>query len=544
MKNIAFCIAGRTGIPETFAPFNAKDIAPHLLPVLHQLLTASPTEEIYKFALSTVSTPSVALALARTHQCPKLAEYLVLRDERVSRMAISALDQMTRMDAGVIQLAYHAMASAIGNIPALLPGGDTPHPAVRFMEEISPHIIDDCFKNSLWSTIAPLVTHKIPSIRSIALQKVIEETRKNERTRVGLVEIHILGFLDQYYSVPTPSAEIVDFIETMLSLRCISFRVDCVRWLIARLSDPSKAINLAAISAIRLGLQLRTPDVQNAFLQADILRRIAVPPTQSSPEVTQLLCEMLPELAVTHARANYLVFVTGFLDNGDATVTEACVLACKQVVNSTPENRLALHNLLVHLPLNRESTLMVWEFALGRLCADWIESQEYPKIVELLTHAEPRMRTTPHFIWLDLVVKNQSAREAIACEGLLGVTFTLMSSPYSEYPDCVTLAAQTLPHLAVVMVTIGNHLPQILDLLRDSSFELRQAAMRAIQVVAESSTQNLYALVEGGALSAVLSSFLTNPQDIPEVAHRVLLRFANEIAASQEACSNLLQLLK
>ena len=119
----------------------------------------------------------------------------------------------------------------------------------------------------------------------------------------------------------------------------------------------------------------------------------------------------------THARANSLNCVTAFLDNGDTAITDACVTACKQIVNSTPENRTALHSLLIHLPLNQESTLAVWEYALGRLCTDWIEAREYSKIAELLTHSDPRIRTTPHFVWLDgsAFTINHGRRVASCC---------------------------------------------------------------------------------------------------------------------------------
>ena len=66
MANVSSCIAGFKDPPPSFVSFTLQDIAPDLLPKLHQLLSTSqkPLVNVVRFAEEVVSAPHVAKALA------------------------------------------------------------------------------------------------------------------------------------------------------------------------------------------------------------------------------------------------------------------------------------------------------------------------------------------------------------------------------------------------------------------------------------------------------------------------------------------------
>lgn len=115
MKNVSTCIGGNKIPPPTIVQFAPDDIAPDLLPKLHQLVSSSakPAESVLRFAEETVSAPPMARALATTGQCQRLSEYLVEANDLTSRLAVRCLRQMVRMELSVVQPAYEAMAMAI-----------------------------------------------------------------------------------------------------------------------------------------------------------------------------------------------------------------------------------------------------------------------------------------------------------------------------------------------------------------------------------------------------------------------------------------------
>jgi hypothetical protein len=66
MNNISTCIGGNKNPPPSIVQFTPPDIAPDLLPKLHQLVSSSakPVESVLRFAEETVSAPPMARALA------------------------------------------------------------------------------------------------------------------------------------------------------------------------------------------------------------------------------------------------------------------------------------------------------------------------------------------------------------------------------------------------------------------------------------------------------------------------------------------------
>ena len=134
---------------------------------IHLSTSKEPLEDVVRFTEEVVSAPLVAKALALNGQCTLLADYLVGTNKFVSQMAICSFRRMTGMEASVVKPAYESMARVIP-VPEL----NQSHPAIEFVKEVAPKIIEDCFNNGLWSSIGPLVRHRITAIREIVLHKV------------------------------------------------------------------------------------------------------------------------------------------------------------------------------------------------------------------------------------------------------------------------------------------------------------------------------------------------------------------------------------
>ena len=95
-------------------------------------------------------------------QCPRLASFLTGNNEFTSRLAVCSSRRMVGMETSVVKPAYEALSEVIPSIP--IPDselGQSVHPAIDFAKEVAPRLIEDCFKNGLWSAIAPLVSHRI-----------------------------------------------------------------------------------------------------------------------------------------------------------------------------------------------------------------------------------------------------------------------------------------------------------------------------------------------------------------------------------------------
>ncbi|KAF8686920.1 hypothetical protein AX14_003760 [Amanita brunnescens Koide BX004] len=359
MDNVSTCITGSgfRDAPPTLVRFKAEDIAPYLLSRLHQLISVpgKPVSSVMQFAEDVVSSPPMAKALARCGQCRLLAGYLVEMNECVNKLAITSLRQMTRLEPTVVKAAYDALAVVVPEIP--VSSSSSPHPAVAFIEELAPKIIGDCFNNGLWNAISPLVTHKIDSIRRAALPKIIFEAQYLDRTRQGLVEANTLSLLDQQYQLASPPPDVVDFFGKLVPLLAdkICRHVESVLWLLRRMSDPNSKINMTALEALRTCSMKQDPAIYDIFVQAEVLRRLNEPPTPPSLEVNTLVCELLPMLAVPHARKKQLSAVIGFLDHSELTISNACLQACKKIVDSTAEDRDCLYSVFSKLNLAKES---------------------------------------------------------------------------------------------------------------------------------------------------------------------------------------------
>src|SRR6266576_3659665 len=186
MDNVSTCITGSgfNDAPPTLVRFKPEDIAPYLLPKLHQLISVPdkpPVNSVMQFAEEVVSSPLMAKALALCGDCPRLASYLLVQQNQyVNQLAITALRQMTRLEPTVVKAAYDALAVVVPEIPV----SPSPHdPAVAFIEELTPKIIADCFNNGLWAAVSPLVVHRIDSIQRVALQKIVLEAQHSDRKR-------------------------------------------------------------------------------------------------------------------------------------------------------------------------------------------------------------------------------------------------------------------------------------------------------------------------------------------------------------------------
>lgn len=102
MDNISSCINGFRNATPPLVHFKPDDIAPFLLPKLHQLVSVlpKPIDSVMQFAEDVVSCPPMAKALALSGDCPRLADYLIQANDFVNRLAMSSLRQMIRSVVG------------------------------------------------------------------------------------------------------------------------------------------------------------------------------------------------------------------------------------------------------------------------------------------------------------------------------------------------------------------------------------------------------------------------------------------------------------
>ena len=544
MDNVSTCIngSGLNDAPPTLVRFKPEDIAPYLLPKLHQLISVpdKPVNSVMQFAEEVVSSPPMAKALALCGDCPRLANYLVQKNQYVNQLAITALRQMTRLEPTVVKAAYEALAVVIPEIPV----SPSPHPAVAFIEELTPKIIADCFNNGLWEAVAPLVTHKIDSIRRAALPKIILEAQYSDRTRHGLVEANTLGLLDQQYQLASPPPDVLDFFVRLTPLLAdkICRRVDNVLWLLHRIGDPSPKINMTVLEVLRTCSIKPDPTIYNIFVQAKVLRQLNEPPTSPSFEVNALICELLPILAVPHARKKQLSVITSFLDHAESTISNAGLIACKKIVDSTLEDRGCLYSEFLKLNVAKESSLKLCDYAMPVFCKDWATAGDFARIARLLTSTERRVRVPAQRVWNDAIINTPSARAKIVRDNLLGVIFDLCSS---QYEDCIVIGYQTLPHMALEIIKAGtNYARQLVKLLNHPRVELRRAALQSIQVVSESSNANCEILLSAEAFEELTLVLQTNPQDSIDTTRKILNRLTPFLSTSSDACARLLQLLE
>ena len=545
MDNVSTCIAssGFKDAPPSLVRFKPEDIAPYLLPKLHQLISVpgKPVDSDMQFAEDVVSSPPMAKELARG-DCPRLAEYLIENNQYINQLAITALRQMTRLDPMVVKAAYDALAMVVPQIP--VSSSSSPHPAVAFIEELTPKIIGDCFNNGLWNAVSPLVAHRIDSIRKVALPKIVLEAQYSDRTRHGLVEANTLSLLDEQYKLPSPPPDVVDFFVHLLPLLAdkICRNIESVLWLLRRMSDPNTKINMAVIDVLRTCSMKQDAAIYNIFVQAEVLRRLNEPPTQPSFAVNALICELLPALALPYARKKQLSEVIGFLDHAESTISNACLIACKKIVDSTVENRVCLYSVFSKLNFGKESSLKLCDYAMPVFCKDWAAAGDFARIAQLLTHPERRIRVAAHRVWNDAIVNTPSARAKIVREDLLGVIFELCSS---QYEDCIIVGYRLLPHMAVEIIKAGtNYARQLVKLLDHPRIELRRAALQGIQVGSESSDANCEVLLSVEAFDGLVQALQKNSQDGMDAARKILIRLAPFLSKSPDACAGLLQLLE
>jgi hypothetical protein len=546
MDNISTCINGFRDAAPPLVRFSAEDIAPFLLPKLHQLLSVSdkPVDSVMQFAEDVISCPPMAKALALCGDCPRLADFLIETNDFVNRLAIGSLRQMIRMETRVVKAAYDALAMVVPQVPLPVSPSGPNHPAVAFIEEMAPKIIGDCFNNGLWNSVAPLATHRIDSIRKVVLPKIVFEAQHSDRTRHGLVEANTLGLLDQQYQLPSPPSDVIDFFVGLLPLLAdkICRRVENVLWLLRRLADPNPKINTAVIEALRTCGMKQDVTIQDIFVKAELFRRLDEPPTQPSYAITRLICELLPVLAIPHARKKKVSLVIGFLDHAETAISNACLLACMKIVDSTVEDRACLHSVFSKLNFAKESSLKLCDYAMPVFCKDWAAAGDFTKISKLLSHPEQRIRVAAHRVWNDVLSNTPSARAKIVRDDLLGVTFELCKSPYE---DCVVLGCQSVPHMAVEMAKAGTgSTRQLVDLLNHPRVELRRAVLKGIQVISESNNANCDVLLSADAFNALKLALQTNPHDDLDTAHKILVRLAPFLSKSSDACAGLLQLLE
>jgi len=546
MDNISSCISGFQDTPPTFVRFTPQDIAPDLLPKLHQLVSSSilPLDSVIRFSEDVASAPPVAKALALSGQCNRLADYLVENNKYVNRLAILSLRRMIGMETSVVKPAYTALALAIPNVPIPDAPSGPFHPAVEFVQEVSPKIIEDCFNNGLWSAIAPLVAHRIDSIRRIALRKIILEAQHSDRNRHGLVETNTLRLLDVQYRLPSPPPDIINFFTELLPLLAekLCRHLEHVSWLLERLSDSNTKINAAVIEAFRVCAAKQDPSILHIFVRAELLRRLDGPPTQQSSEVTNLISMLLPVLAVPYARAKAGSGIVAFLDHAETAVSNACLAACLKIMDSSADDRAHLFSLVLKLNFGKESTLQLCDYAMPPLCRDWAASGDFTRIVEFIQHPELRVRLAAQKVWHDAIANSAPARTRIARDGLLDVIFEHCRS---QYDDVVVLGAKCCAPMSIEITQAGvTPTRQLVELLNHPRVLLRQAALRGIQIASESSDANCSVLLAADAFKALKLFLEAYPTDLLDNAQKTLTRLAPFLSTSLEACAGLLQLLE
>jgi hypothetical protein len=546
MHNLSTCVNGSSEVASPLVPLKAQDIALFILPKLHQLLSApkQPIESVSKFCKDLVSSPPMAKALATSGECSRLADYLIEPNERISTLAICSLRQMIRMETAVVKAAYRSLATAVPQLPIPSSPQEPYHPAVNFIEEMAPKIIEDCFNNSLWDAISPLVDHKITCIRQVVLSKIALEAQLSDRTQHGIVEAHTLGLLDHHFESSSPSPEVVDcFVRILPSIATKLCRNhNRVLWLLRRLSDPSPQINGAVTQALQASAMKNDSTIHDIFVKAEVLRHLHDLPTQSSFSITRLICDLLPVLAIAHARKNKCSAIIRFIDHPEVAVSNSCLLACTKIVESTVENRANLYAVFARLNFAKESSVKLCDIAMPAFCRDWAAEGAFTNIAKLLTHQERSIRLAASRVWLEVVSNTPSARAKIINDNLLGIFFDLCNSPND---DSIKLGYQTLPFMALEISRAGvGPSRQLVNYLSHSLPELRQSTLQSIRIIAEGSDSDRSVLLEAGAFSAVILAFQTNPQEATEIAHRFLISMVSAVSTSSDACWSLLQLLE
>ena len=530
-------------MPPSFAHFKADDIATVILPKFHAILSvssgpAAPTQIEKQFAEDIVASPAMAKALALTDQCPRLAAYLVQSDEVISRLAICSFRQMVKLDTAVVKKAYEALNAVISRLQNTR--ADSLHPSVEFFTEIAPKIIVDCLNNNLFDKISPLVGHQVDVIRQAALPTILHEARSSDRVRSGLTTAHTLRILQGNLDEPQPSAEVIEFITGVLPLiaQRMCHDIDDVLWLLERLASPNTKVAAPIIEALRTSARKDDSVVHDKFVQADLLHRLDNPPTQASPEITKLISYFLPILAVPHARNGALSRIIPFLDHGRSSVTKACVIACKKIVDSTPANRGLLFQELGKLDLARQSTLELLDYILPPLCRDWTSSGNLEFVSKLLIHPEQRVRVHGHKVWREVLSNTPEARATVPID----TVFTLCSSAQE---DCVALGTQILPTMATEIAKGGpTSVNKMLQLLNHPRVETRQAALRAIQKISDSRGDSCEVLHMAGAFPMLKQSLVVHPLDGPDLVQSILISVVPYLSQSSDACRGLLELLK
>ena len=543
MKNISTCIGGNKNPPPTIVQFTPDDIAPDLLPKLHQLVSSSakPAESVLRFAEETVSAPPMARALAITGQCQRLAEYLVEANDLTSRLAVRCLRQMVRMELSVIQPAYEAMAMAIPQVPIPEPHEQALHPSIDFVKEVAPRIIEDCFNNGLWPAVAPLVKHQITSIRQIALQKIVLLAR-NDRNQNGIVEADLLGLLDPHYQSLSPPPDVVTFFVELLPLVAerLFRRPVSIRWLLNRLGDQNAKITATVVKVFHACVTNQDPVVFGILVRSDVLNKLNDCPVLS-PEIIKLITELISALAIPHVRAKAVDGIIRFLDHRDSNVVSVCLSACKKIVDSTVEDRAHLFAEISKLSVTKKSVLDVYDFAMPACCRDWAASGNFSMIAQYVQHSEPQLRLPAQQVWRDIVRNSPSSRSKIVHDHLLDVIFELCGSHYS---DAVSLGADCCTPMAIEITKAGvPPTEKLVGLLGVKAEHLREAALRGIQIASENNDGNCQVLLKAGLFKALQSYFEDYPQDRLENASKILIRLAPFLRSSREACGGLLQLL-
>jgi hypothetical protein len=545
MSNISACLGGFKERPPNFVRFTPQDLVPDLLPTFHTLLSTSkePLDDVVQFTEEVVSAPPVAKALALNGQCTLLADYFIETNEFTSRLAICSFRRMAGMETSVVKPAYEAMARVIPQIPS--PElNQSSHPAIEFVKEVAPKIIEDCFNNGLWASVAPLVSHHITAIRQICLHKVKLLCHHSDRNQHGLVEAHILGFLDQYYSSPSPPPDTVDFFVDILPLVAerLCRQPTHIHWLLTRLSDPAPKINTAVIAAFQMGVVKQDPTVLQMFVKVDLLRRLNEPPVEQSYSISKLICQLLPALAIPYARVKAGEGIVTFLDHSEVSVADACLKACIRIVESTIEDRTHLFSVISRLNFAKASTLKLYDHAMPAFCKDWVTAGDFKTIARFLQHSESRVRHPAQKVWCDIICNSPSSHSKIVHDGLLDDIFELCTS---QYDDAVIIGAKCCPPMAIEITKAGvESTRQLVDLLSHPRPLLRESALHAIQVASDSNDAGCKVLLEVDTFKALQHFFETYPKDLPENARKILTRLAPFLHTSFEACTGLLQLLE
>jgi hypothetical protein len=452
---------------------------------------------------------------------------------------------MVGMETSVVKAAYEALSQVIPNIP--IPGSEhdqSSSPAIDFVKEVAPKIIEDCFSNGLWSAIAPLVSHRITSIRKIVLHKVVFLAQHSDRNQYGLVESRTLTLLDRFYQSPSPPPDIIEFFENMLLLvnEKLCHRPNDIQWLLVRLSDPSPKISAAVVNAFRMAVVKQDPTVLQMFVKAGLVKKLSEPPIQQSSFIIRLICDLLPVLALLYARIKAAGGIVAFLDNGNSSVADAALQACIKIVDSTIEDRTHLYSVVSRLNFAKESTLKLYDHAMPAFCKDWVESGDFKTIVQFIQHPEKRIRLPAQKVWCDVVCNSPFARPKIVHDGLLDLIFEFCNS---QYDDVVIMSAQCCPPMAIEITKAGvSATQQLVELLSHTFPGLRQAAFRAVQIASEGGDASCEVLLDAGAFKALNTFFTTYPKEIPLNAPKVLTRLVPFISTSSEDCMNLLQLLE